>query len=547
MQKTLRPYQVQALESTRRLLQQYGSTVVVLPTGLGKTVYAAKLIAEWDQGNCLFIAHTRELIAQSADKLGHELGYKPVIEMNIEGADPESLYQGGLVVVGSVQSMISDRRLDKYRNHGFGLVVVDECHHATSASYRKVIDYFRDLNPGCKVVGITATPNRSDGAALGIVFESVAYQVTIEDAINDGWLVPIRQEVVTVEGLDFTGVSVKKNTLGEQDFSPAQLEAVLMEEENLHGMAMAALEKLGDRKAIIFTAGVEQARLLADVLNRYKPNSAKFVCGETEKEERKKTLADFSTGPLQFVANCQVLTEGFDSPTCSAIVMGRPTKSLSLYIQMLGRGLRPLAGVADGHATDFDRKMAILTSEKSNCLVLDFAGVSNHKLVDALDVLGGSYDVETRDLVRREAGDGPKNIAEILELAKHLAGLRVQSREREAIKAQAVQFKSYETNPFGDGQSYSAPVGDGRRGGASDKQIGLLVSLGVKYEVAAGYSKKQAGAVIDSMGTSRCTERQARVLVKHGIPTAGVGIERASRIIDAIANNGWKRPEVIPE
>ena len=212
MQKTLRPDQIQSLESTRRLLQQYGSTVVVLPTGLGKTVYAAKLISEWDQGNCLFLAHTRELIAQSADKLGHEIGYKPIIEMNIEGADPESLYQGGLVVVGSVQSMISDRRLSKYRRHPFGLIVVDECHHATSASYRKVIDYFRELNPGMKLVGITATPNRSDGAALGIVFESVAYQVTIEDAINGGWLVPIRQEVVTVEGLDFTGITVKKNT-----------------------------------------------------------------------------------------------------------------------------------------------------------------------------------------------------------------------------------------------------------------------------------------------------------------------------------------------
>lgn len=505
------------------------------------------MINEWEQGNTLFLAHTQELITQSAEKLGDELGYKPIVEMNIQGGDPSGFWQGGLCVVASVQSMRSNRRLEKYKDHPFGLIVIDECHHSTSATYRKIIDYYTGLNPECRVVGITATPNRADGAALGIVFESVAYQMTIEDAIEGGWLVPIRQEVVTIESLDFSGVSVKTSTLtGDKDFAAGELEDVLMEEETLHGMAMATLEKVGDRPTLIFTAGVKQAAMLADVLNRYKSNSARFVSGETPKDERREILTDFTAGRLQFVANCQVLTEGFDAPVCAAIVMGRPTKSVSLYIQMLGRGLRPLAGCADGWTTDFDRKMAILSSSKPTCMVLDFAGVSDHKLVNAIDVLGGNYDIETRELADEASRTGQyQDVQETLRLAQLLAALRKINREREHIKARDVQFHSYESNPFGE-QTFSPGAATERRGGASDAQVGLLVNLGVDRRTAMGYSKRQAGAVIDSMGSTRCTAKQAKTLAKFGVPLAGIGIERASRIIDAIAANGWKPLREVP-
>ena len=189
--KQLRPYQTAALEATRSQLRQYPSTVVVLPTGCGKTVYAAKLISEWEQGNCLFLAHTKDLIEQAADKLGSELGFRPAVEMNVQSADPHTLWQGGFVVVGSVQSMYSDRRLEKYNKHPFGLIVVDEAHHSTASTYKKVIGYFQAINPNIKVVGITATPNRSDGTALGLMFESVAYQMSISDAVGQGWLAPV--------------------------------------------------------------------------------------------------------------------------------------------------------------------------------------------------------------------------------------------------------------------------------------------------------------------------------------------------------------------
>jgi superfamily II DNA or RNA helicase len=546
--RVLRPYQYAALEATRRQLQQYESTVVVLPTGLGKTVYAAKLISEWENGNTLFLAHTRELIEQAADKLGAELGYRPAVEMNVQSADPETLWQGGLSVVGSVQTMYGDRRLAKYDRHPFGLIVVDECHHSTAATYRKVIDHFRKVNPGIKVVGITATPNRSDGTALGLMFESVAYQMSINDAVADGWLVPVAQEYVVVDSLSFDGIKTRKNEFGESDFSAMQLEELLTQEESLHKMAIPTVEKVGDRPALVFTATVRHAHELAAVLNRYKQDSAAAVDGTTPKEERKRLVQSFANKELQFLCNCAVLTEGFDAPNCAAIVMGRPTKSLGLYTQMLGRGLRPLPGTVDGVKDKGDRRLNILSSDKSSCLVLDFVGNSEHKLANAYDVLGGNYDTVTRDLARREAARERKDIGEVLEQAHLLLGLERQWKEREHITARNAAYSSHQVDPFEDGPSF-AGAGDlgPTRGTVTDSQLRLLVNLGVGQDVAIRYSKRQAGAVIDSITSTRCTAKQASVLRKHGIPTDGVGMDRASRIIDAIAANGWRRPGVLPE
>ena len=146
-------------------------------------------------------------------------------------------------------------------------------------------------------------------------------------------------------------------------------------------------------------------------------------------EVRREIVERFNAGTLQFLCNCAVLTEGFDAPVCSAIVMGRPTKSLSLYTQMLGRGLRPLPGTVDAVAEAFDRRMAILTSDKPNCLVLDFVGNSEHKLANAYDVLGGNYDAEARELARKEAREGRKDLAEVIEQSAAVLALERQLKE----------------------------------------------------------------------------------------------------------------------
>lgn len=546
--RTLRPYQTAALEATRDRLKQSASTVVVLPTGLGKTVYAAKLITEWEQGNCLFLAHTKELIEQAADKLGAELGYRPGVEMNVQGVELDTIWQGGLSIVGSVQTMYGDRRLQKYSKHPFGLIVVDECHHSTAATYKKVIGYFQALNPNLKVVGITATPNRSDGTALGLMFESVAYQMSINDAVSDGWLVPVNQEFIVVDSLDFDGIKTRKNEFGDADFATGELEEVLIQEEMLHKMAVPALEKVGDRPSLIFTATVRHAHELAAVINRYKPGSAAAVDGTTPKEQRKELVRNFSEGRTQFLCNCAVLTEGFDAPACASIVMGRPTKSLTLYTQMLGRGLRPLPGLVDGVSAADERRLAIQISDKPACLVLDFVGNSNHKLASSYDVLGGNYDAETRELARRESKER-KDVGDAIEQASSLLVLERQWKEREHIRASEARYGSYAVNPFDSdapemvGSDYVGP----QRGTATESQVRLLVNLGVLQQTAERYSKRQAGAVIDSMGKTHCTTKQAATLRKHGVDPSGIGMKWASRIIDAIAENGWQRPKEIPE
>lgn len=544
MSKTLRPYQSATLEAVHQQLAQVDSTLVVWPTGMGKTVLAAKLMVEWTRGNCLFLAHTKELIDQTAEKLEPELGYKPVIEMNIRGADPAGMFQGGMVVVGSVQSMATERRLDKYADHPFGLIVIDEAHRGTAATYRRVLDRFRELNPALKVVGLTATPNRADGTALGLIFQTVAYQMTIGDAIDGGWLVPVRQEAVIIQSLSFDGLRTRKNEFGESDFSAEALEAVIAEEESLHGMAKAVVEQAGDRSTLVFMPGVQSAHLMAAVLNRYRANSAEAADGETPTQLRQDIVARFKGGRTQFLCNALIFTEGFDAPVCSALAMCRPTKSVGRYMQMLGRGLRPLAGVVDGLPDVFDRKTAIFTSAKPDALVLDFAGVSEHKLVDVFDALGGNYDVETRELAERE-GD-KRNVSEDMEKAKHLLMLRRMWAERKDITADAVRYSTYAADPFGNGAAPAAGM-TGKRGGATDGQVGLLVSLGVKPETAMAYGKRQAGAVIDQIRATRCTAKQAKTLAKFGISPDGIGMDRASRIIDAIARNGWKPLREVPE
>lgn len=534
--RTLRPYQRECIDAILSTLQRSPRCVAVLPTGLGKTVVAAHLVKEWQGGNILFMAHTQELIQQSAAKIGDEIGVNPHIEMNIHGAEVGTLWQGDMVVVGSVQSMMSDRRLRKYRPYPFDLIIVDECHHATASSYVKVIDYFQDLNPSLKVVGITATPNRTDETALGLVFNDVAYTRDIAWAVSEGWLVPFEQLTVTVQSLDLDSVKVKTKD-GVKDFNREQLEERLTEERVLHEMATPILNETRNRQAIIFTAGVQHAHALAEILNAHRQGCAAAVDGTTDPNERRGIVRRFSAGELQYVLNFGVFTEGFDAPATAAVVMGRPTKSVSLYTQMLGRGLRPLPGTVDGVPDSFDRQAAIATSAKHNCLILDFVGASRNGVVDCYDVLGGNYDVEVRQLASDAARNNgrTKVTAEDLELAKNILALRRALAHREQILVQSTyRMDAVESGRMaGAGLSVSA-----KRGGATDSQVALLQKLGVARDTALSYTKKQAGAVIDSIGKTKCTSGQAWLLQKAGVNPHGIGMDQASKLIDELKSKG---------
>lgn len=554
-QRTLRDYQTWAIEGNdrhlgiNRALESHKSTVCVMATGLGKSVVMAKVLNAWDRGNVLVLAHRIELLDQMADHLAAELGYRPTIEQGPRGMDIDSMFAAGHVVVGSIQSMITDRRVEKFRRNPFGLIAIDECHRATSPSYVKLVDQYRSLDPELRVLGVTATPNRTDGTALGLVFQSVAFNMGICEGIDAGWLVDIHQKFAVVESLDLSKVPLAKNDLGETDFQQKELEALLSQEGHLHAMSRPVLDLTEDgRQAIIFTASVSHAHLWSAVLNHYRPGCAAAVdgtMGKGEGGERTEIVKRFKGGDLQFLLNFNIATEGFDAPRTAMVVMGRPTKSQLVYTQALGRCTRPLSGTVDGLPTAEERKDAIAASEKPFATVLDFVGASRLGVVTASDVLGGNYDVDVRDLSDEIVGASRNaNVRDALEKAR--ASLLLAADEerrrpmRNAIGEVTLAYKitnagGFEGAPIGEKPSTS-------RGGATDAQVAALVNLGVPQETALGYSKKQAGAVMDSLRQSRCTVKQAATLRKFGYDPSEFNADSASETIDAIAANGWRKP-----
>lgn len=537
-----RPYQVDAIHGIRTALVSAASCVCVLPTGMGKTTVASILMNEWPGGNCLFLAHTRELVDQAAGRLAGELGYPPVVEMGMRGGERDLFYQGGMVVVGSVQSMLTDRRLAKYDKHPFDLIVVDECHRAVSRSYRKIVDYFVGRNKSCKVVGLTATPNRADGVALGLCFEQVGYAMDIPDAINGGWLVPVRQRSVVVSQVEITGPN-RTNEMGEKDFSDSAVEQVMIDEPALRATADPLVREANGRPTIVFCATVRHAHELAAMINKYSPGSAEAVDGETPIEQRIDIVARFQRGDIQFLCNAALFIEGFDAPTCSCVAIARPTKSVGRYTQMVGRGLRPLPGVVDGKGDAQDRQLHIMTSDKPDCLILDFVNAGASGLVTVDDILGGDYDAEVREAALADRSTADTSVGESLKRAKFLLALEREMELRSGNRADvAYEVFDRDGRPMAGGTAVQV-----QRGTITDGQLNFLVGLGHDRDKALRYSTRQAGAVITSMRETHCSDKQRKILERAKIDTKGIGVDRASRIIDALKENGWKRPEVLPE
>jgi superfamily II DNA or RNA helicase len=254
---------------------------------------------------------------------------------------------------------------------------------------------------------------------------------------------------------------------------------------------------------------------------------------------REQILSDFRRGRLQFVCNFGVLTEGYDLPDIGVVAMARPTRSEGVYTQMLGRGTRPLEGVVDGPQTGAERRTAIANSPKPFVKVMDFVGNSRHKLVSAVDVLGGNYDVQVRELAAERIKHEPQDVQEALEKAQKTVLEERERRRLAAVKA-VVKHSSETVDPFGRGEVVGENGMAVQRGGASDSQVQFLVNLGVQRETALRYSKRQASAVIDKMKETHCTAKMKRVLERAGFPTDGVGMDLASKIIDAICQSGYR-------
>lgn len=543
----LRPYQHQAVGAVFQDWQENQSTLLVMPTGTGKTQVFSSIIHKMSPSRALVLAHREELIWQAVRRI-ESLGLATSVEMADLSAS-DWIWDKTPVVVSTIQTQVAGERgngrMTRFDPIDFGLLVIDEAHHATSPSYRKVIDYYRK-NPDLRVLGVTATPDRADEQALGQVFQSAAFDYEILDAINDGWLVPIEQQMVSVEGLDFSHI---RTTAG--DLNGADLAAVMEAEKNLQGIAASSIEIIGDRRTLVFTASVKQAEMLAEIFNRHRPGMANWVCGETPKDQRRKSLADFHHGITQVMCNCGVLTEGYDSPEIEIVIQARPTKSRCLYSQQIGRGTRPLPDLVDGLESAEDRQAAIASSAKPSLLVVDFVGNSGrHKLITTADILGGKLNDEVIELAERraKAKGGAVNMAEELNKAQEDIQRDIEERKKReaARKAHLVakaRFSLRSVNPFDVFQMTPARVrgwDEGKR--LSEKQRSLLLKQGVNAdEMPYAQGRQLINEMFRRWGSGLCTLKQADILSKRGVDVRDLSMAEASRMITEIANReGWR-------
>lgn len=360
----LRPYQTRALENIGKAEREgVRRPLVVHPTGTGKTVtFGAAVDQRRTKGRSLIMVHRDELAGQTIEKMGWQA---PELSTGLVKAESNEV--GADVVIASVQTGSRDNRLAQIiasqEKYGlFGTVIVDEAHHAPAPTWTKMLTGLGAFKPyGPLAIGFTATPERDKGKTLG-VWEKVVDYMSIREAIYSGYLVPILPAVVVETEMDMTRV---RKTGG--DYSDGDLGREIEESGAIAQMADAVLEHAKDRKGVAFLPTVRTSELLAEAI-RERGIRAEHVDGNTETGERKAILRRLKTGETQWVTNCAVLTEGFDEPTISAVLVGRPTKFHGLYVQMVGRGTRLAPG-------------------KKDLLVIDIVGASQrHELVGVVDL-----------------------------------------------------------------------------------------------------------------------------------------------------------------
>lgn len=554
-----RDYQQDAFDATLRAWQDHQSTLVVLPTGMGKTCLFAMIadhMIRMTGKRVLVLAHMDTLIWQAADEIRAITGIEPEIEMGELRAGRRRW--NSKIVISTRQSQASGRKAHRFEGfppEDFGLIIIDEAHRSVSKQYRKIIAWYAQ-NPDCRILGVTATPNRHDAKSLGDVFTSTAYEMYYPAALDLGYLVPVEQYFATIHGLDYSTVHARG-----QDFVESELIDALEIPEVVHGMADAIVEKTAGATTLVFCASCQQARWITALLNSDQ-DRAVYIDGNTPKDDRRRIYADFQDRKFTHLVNVGVTTEGFNERTIKWVVVCRPFRSTLAYLQILGRGTRPLANVVDGLSTPAERRAAIAASDKPCMKILDFNGCnSQHKLVCSMDALGGERSQEVIDIARLIAERRESGIS--TEQAFALAESEVAARQKQ--REEAAERKRV--------------AAERRRKLVADQRARADISLErwdplCPWDIAPGTSVYDSGMkpptpkmleYLERYGTKDldrlsyraardlivemkrrwreelCSVKQARVLRNYGENTESTRAD-AKRIIDAIAAARWPRP-----
>ena len=515
MGQELRPYQQQARD---RIHAEWDAghtrTLLVLPTGTGKTIVFASVAADQVRAGdrVLILAHRGELLEQAADKLQRSTGLVSAVEK----AESTCLDSWFRVVVGSVQTLQRTARLERFPQDYFGTIIIDEAHHAITDGYRRILDYFS----GAKVLGVTATPDRGDMRNLGEVFDSLAFEYKLTDAIKEGYLCKIMAQTIPLQ-LDITSV-----TMSGGDYAVGDLGTAL--DPYLEQIAAEMARRCKSRKTVVFLPLIKTSQKFRDLLNTYGFRAAE-VNGQSD--DRRQVLADFDAGKYNVLCNSMLLTEGWDCPSVDCVVVLRPTKVRSLYSQMVGRGTR-------------------LSPGKTDLLLLDFLWMTDkHELCRPADLVCEDRTV-ARQMTEHLAETGcPEDIEEAAAqasedvVAQREEALAKQLEEQRRKKAKLVDPLQYEMSIQAEDLAGYVPAFGWEAGPPSEQQTAALEKLGILPDAVESAGK--AALLLDRLNKRRneglTTPKQIRCLEKYGFQHVGTwSFEAARHMIDRIAAQGWR-------
>ena len=512
----LRPYQSEAKAAVFTQWDKGArKTLVVLPTGCGKTIVFAKVAEECvRQGNrVLILAHRGELLEQAADKIKKSTN----LGCATEKAEQSCLGSWFRITVGSVQSMQREKRLSQFSDDYFNVIIIDEAHHCISDGYQKVLQHF----PDAKVLGVTATPDRGDMRNLGEFFESLAYEYTLPKAIREGYLSPIKAMTIPLQ-LDLSGVSIQSG-----DFKAGDIATAL--DPYLHQIADEMMKYCRDRKTVVFLPLVKTSQKFKEILNE-KGFKAAEVNGESK--DRAEVLEAFDKGEYNVLCNSMLLTEGWDCPSVDCVIVLRPTKVRSLYSQMVGRGTRLCEG-------------------KSHLLLLDFLWhTERHELCHPADLICEKKEVARKMTENLEGTAGCPMDLEAAErkasedvIAEREESLAKQLQEMRTRKKKLVDPLQFEMSIQAEDLSGYVPAFGWEMAPPSDKQKQELEKRGILPDEIDNAGK--ANLILDRLHKRQeeglTTPKQIRCLEKYGFQHVGTWtFEAGKNMIDRIAACGWR-------
>lgn len=444
--KTLRPYQRAAIDGIEEKLAVYPSTLLVMATGMGKTVVAANAAMK-ARGRVLFCAHLDTLVSQSLAELQAMTGQP----WEREQGEDRAARDGTCNVVASIASL-HQRRITQFPPNAFDRVIVDEAHHYVAGEYLKSIKYFAD--GGAKIIGLTATPARKDKKSMGRLFASQAVDPPFDLAygIDDAWLSPISLHTIPTD-VDLDTVAISK--VGK-DFDREALDERIL--GVIASVVRVAMEHTGSMRTIVWTPGVKSAHGAAEAMNSLHPGSAMAIDGAMPVDTKRSAIKRHRDGEFQFLINCGVLIEGYDDARLLCMIDAAPTKSLPRCTQKAGRISRPWPGTCD-FETSAERALAMAASPKPKALWIDLSyNGSKHDIMGAVDVLGGTYTDKERAYAKRslaKPGSGG-SVKDALRAARAAmaaialrAKVRMEDKGRRDLKRVTAETKPEPPDPAG--------------------------------------------------------------------------------------------------